>query len=210
MRQLQQVSGSQTRAVQQAEVISVQVRYAGGVAAQRGVALFIALMILVIISILGISAMRSSVTSARIATGIQVNTMSFQGAQTAIQAVINEMVGSTAGKTGNVLTDMITARSMGVVQVMERCVTASNTSVAAACSSSQFVDSRSLVQAGSQSLLEKNMKPAPGWALSGPGSYAYNAILVAGSGTVPSMGMETTNVQELALLGPKPQGDLGL
>lgn len=181
---------------------------AGAYARQKGVALFIALMILVIISIMGIAAMRSSVTNARIATGIQVNTMSFQGAQTAIQAVVNEMVGTTAGQPGNILTDMITDRSKGLTVIQKRCVTPSDTAAAAACSSTQFVDSRGLVQSGSQTLLEKSMSPAPGWALSGPGSYAYNSILVAGSGSVPSMGMNTTNLQELALLGPKPQGEL--
>lgn len=182
----------------------------GTAAPQRGVALFIALMILVIISVLGVAAMRSSVTNARITTGIQAGVMSFQGAQTAINAVINEMVGTTAGQAGNILTDMISNRATGKVVIQNRCVTAANTAVSAACTTTQFVDSRSLVRASSQSILENDMLPAPGWSLSGAGAYAYNQIIVAGAGAVPTIGITNTNVQELALLGPKPQGDLGL
>lgn len=176
---------------------------------QQGIALFVALMILVIISVLGAAAMRSSITNARIITGIQAGEMSFQGAQTAINAVINEMVGSTAGQSGNILTDMINNRVAGKVVVYKRCVTASDTSVAGACTT-QFVDSRSLVRADSQSILEEDTLPAAGWALSGAGMYAYHQIIVAGEGQVPSIGTSNTNVQKLALLGPKAQGDLGL
>lgn len=181
----------------------------GQVRRQSGIALFVALMILVIISVLGVAAMRSSVTNARITTGIQAGEMSFQGAQTAINAVINEMIGTTAGQPGNILTDMIAGHAAGTVTVQRRCVTASNTAVTGACTT-QFVDSRSLVRAGSQSILENDMLPAPGWSLSGSGSYAYYQIIVAGEGGVPSIGTNNTNVQKLALLGPKPQGDLGL
>jgi hypothetical protein len=185
---------------------------AGG--SQRGVALFVALMILVIISILGMSALRTSVTNARITTGIQIGTLGFQGAQTAINGAIDEMTGPTAGQTGNLLTAMLTARTQGLVQIQYRCVTPSDLSVAASaapsCSATQFADSRDLVQAGSESILMQTMAPAPGWTLSGPGAYGYNQIVVAGTGAVPSMGVTNTNVQNLALLGPKPQGELNL
>lgn len=179
-----------------------------GRARQQGVALFIALMILVIISVLGIASLRTSATNARIATGIQVNTVSFQAAQSAINAVVNEMVGPTAGQAGNILNDMIAARGSGVVAIQTRCVTAADTAVAGACDSADSVDSKGLVKAGSRSILRKAMRPAPGWSLSGPGSYGYNSIMVVGSGAVPSMGVSNLNVQELALLGPKPQGEL--
>ena len=62
-----------------------------GRARQQGVALMVALMILVVVSILGISAMKSSVFSAKVATGTQADAMTFEAAETALTEVYREL-----------------------------------------------------------------------------------------------------------------------
>jgi Tfp pilus assembly protein PilX len=55
---------------------------------QRGVALLVCLMLLIIISILGISAMRISMSQSVIASGSLASEMAFQAAETAISRAI--------------------------------------------------------------------------------------------------------------------------
>jgi hypothetical protein len=181
---------------------------AGSPGSQRGVALFIALMILVIISVLGVAAMRSSVTNARITTGIQVNTTSFQAAQSAITGAVNEMTGATAVQAGNLFTDLLMARNVGLVVIQRRCVTPSNTSVpvyAASGGCTSYMDSRGLVQAQSASIMKRTAPPAPGF-----NQFVNYQILVEGVGSVPGMGASHTNVQTLAVLGPKLDNEVTL
>src|SRR5690606_17517971 len=56
---------------------------------QRGAALLVALMILVIVSILGVTAMKTSMFSSKIATGTQVDAMAFEGAESAVNEAFN-------------------------------------------------------------------------------------------------------------------------
>src|SRR5690606_36675497 len=58
--------------------------YSGAPASQRGAALLVALIILVMVSLMGISALRSSVFSGKVATGIQADAMTFEAAETAL------------------------------------------------------------------------------------------------------------------------------
>lgn len=55
-----------------------------GAPEQKGVALVMALVILVILTILGISAMKSSTLELKMAAGIQDNTMAFQAAESGL------------------------------------------------------------------------------------------------------------------------------
>ncbi len=51
---------------------------------QEGAALVIALLILVVVSLLGVSAMKTSVFSAKVATGTQADAMTFEAAETSL------------------------------------------------------------------------------------------------------------------------------
>lgn len=57
---------------------------------ERGVTLVVALIILLIVSFMGVSAMRSSILNERMAFNTQARERSFQAAETAINGVINE------------------------------------------------------------------------------------------------------------------------
>ena len=51
---------------------------------QQGVALIVALIILLLVSVLGLSAMRSSIFSAKVATGVQADAMTFEVAESGL------------------------------------------------------------------------------------------------------------------------------
>src|SRR5690606_14496750 len=57
---------------------------------QAGAALFVALIILLIVSMMGVSAMKGSIFSEKMALNSQARDLSFQAAETAINGVIGE------------------------------------------------------------------------------------------------------------------------
>lgn len=59
---------------------------------QQGVALIMAMVILVILTMLGISAMKSSSLQLRMATGVQDNTMAFQAAESGLVEAFSSIV----------------------------------------------------------------------------------------------------------------------
>ena len=107
--------------------------------AQRGVALLIALLILVIVSLMGITAMKTSMFSAKISTGTQVDAMAFEGAESAVE----EAYAHLQGMSGAELQPFLRG------QVAYRCL-AGNTVKGTRCTGSERLDSRDLVQAGSR------------------------------------------------------------
>lgn len=179
------------------------VRRASGFQRQSGVALFIALVILVIISVLGIAALRGSITNLRITSGIQASAMSFQAAQTGIHAAMNEMLQATAGDDNNLLVKLLKSHTASNVVVRRRCVTSSDTSVSGDCTQLQFVDSRGLVQAGSESIMAKGYANAH-MVGTGLNTLGYLQIIVAGNGSVPDVGVGNVNVQHLVIPVPRP------
>src|SRR5690606_27430790 len=69
---------------------------------QRGAALLVALMILLIVSVIGISAMRSSSFSAKVAMGTQLDAMAFEAAETAIGQTLDKLLAADAASTDDV------------------------------------------------------------------------------------------------------------
>lgn len=105
---------------------------------QRGVALVVALLILVMISILGISAMRTSIFNAKIAVGAQVGTMTFQAAESAIAAMYEEAM-SDIKQPGHVIAMALTQKSAGLIQIQDRCVTRADVSKPGLCAAGDFL-----------------------------------------------------------------------
>ena len=58
---------------------------------EQGVALLIALLILVVVSLMGITAMKTSMFSAKIATGTQVDAMAFEGAESSVSDAFKKL-----------------------------------------------------------------------------------------------------------------------
>jgi len=63
-----------------------------GARSQKGVALAMALVVLVILTILGISAMKSSTLELKMAAGIQDSTVAFQAAESGLVAAFRDVV----------------------------------------------------------------------------------------------------------------------
>lgn len=191
-------------AVQRRASVIANKRQANSQRQQQGVALFIALIILLVISVLGITALRSSATNARVTTGIQASHLSFQGAQSAINQAIEDTLDGQAGKLSPLLADMI--EHIGEVRPT-RCVVASGT-VEGNCEA-QYVDSRQLVKASYRAEMT-GFAPKLGECISSNcaiqlGDYS---ITVAGRGDVPAMKLSHVNVQDLSLYGPKVKSEL--
>jgi len=167
---------------------------------QSGAALVIALMILVIISIVGLTALRSSVFNTKISTMNQASTMSFQGAETAIAAVFDEAVNQSFKTPGHVVSYAVAQLGFGNNVVINRCVTHGNLYLQRACTNNDFVDSRGLVQAGSRTMV----KPTPRLKLNevitdntgGSTTIRYYDFVTVADAYVPVMKMSSFNVQE--------------
>ena len=167
---------------------------------QRGAALIVALLILVIISIIGIAAMRTSLFNAKIATAAQAATMSFEGAETAISAVFDEATNQSFDTPGHVVGYAVAELGTGKTVVVYRCVTQANQYAQKACTSSDSVDSRGLVQAGSRTIVKKTGRYKTGNVLTtntgGATSIQYYDFITVADGHVPALKMNNYNVQE--------------
>lgn len=178
---------------------------------QSGVALVVSLMILMLVAVLGISAMRLSLFNAKIATSAQADTLAFQAAESAITAAYAE-----ARDDENVADSIINAAlaaysSSGTVQIQNRCITTSTVKQKSACGSGDYMDSRGLVRAESQTIMT-GQRQARGSQVSYSGAsmvnYGYYDFLTAGTGEVPRMNISNHNVQEFTKFGPMVGPDL--
>ncbi|MEQ9507665.1 MAG: PilX N-terminal domain-containing pilus assembly protein [Alloalcanivorax xenomutans] len=127
---------------------------------QRGAALLVALMILVIVSILGITAMKTSMFSSKIATGTQVDAMAFEGAESAVNEAFTSLYGMSSAQLQPFLTG----------SVGQRCLVGGEATAAVrACTSTDRMDSRGLVRAGSR-IRQEGMRAVSGGQLSMSGN----------------------------------------
>lgn len=165
---------------------------------QQGVALVIALLILALISILGVSAMRVSVFNAKIAVGAQVGTMTFQAAESAIAAVYEEAL-SDISTPGHVLGNALTQKSLGKVEIQDRCVTRNSKTKNGLCAANDFLDSRNLLKAESSTIVRNNPSMLVGFEVGSWGQYEF--VTVA-RGDMPSFNTDNINVQEFSRIAP--------
>lgn len=80
---------------------------------QKGMALIIGLMLLLVITLLGIASMRGSTMQERMSANNQQQTITFQGAESAIRAVMDELRAITPPPAGVTQSLLITALSNG-------------------------------------------------------------------------------------------------
>lgn len=176
---------------------------------QRGAALAVALMILVITSIIGVTAMRTSIMSTKITVSAQASAMSFNAAETAINAVFEE--GASAGAP--IFTELMQRYGIGDPSPEPRCVSATTIYIDGLCPDGTFMDGRGLVQAESQTVLAGigGMSGRIGQVSTsgnaGNISVSYN-FLSLGHGSVPVVNTEHFNFQEFRTTAFKPAGEL--
>lgn len=175
---------------------------------QRGAALIVALLILVIISIIGVAAMRTSIFNSKIATSAQAGTMSFQAAESALAGVLNEAETVSTSTPGHVIGSAITSLGLGSNVVQNRCVTAADTQKSGTCAAADYMDSRDLVKSSSRTVVKGKTRAKLGEQVSLGGTrFAYYDFVTVAEGGVEVMNIKNFNVQEYEIVGIVPEGD---
>lgn len=168
--------------------------------AQRGAALLVALVILVMVSLMGISALRSSMFSGKVATGIQADAMTFEAAETALGVTYRNLSSMTDQA-------LYTALNGGAV---EYCVERTNPDSAGACGANSFLDERQLLQARSISH-HAGYSPIDGSQISitGTGSvFVDYQVNMLAEGEMPTLNLENYHLQEALKRGIMPASDI--
>lgn len=179
---------------------------------QRGVALIVALLILVMISIIGIAAMRTSIFNAKISTSAQGSTMAFQAAESALAALFieaSEYNGDEADDT-NVIFLALRQLDFGTLAPIDRCVTSADLFKVGACQAADRFDERGLMQASSRLVIKPGTIPCgiggggegSQVSTSGEGSGMVRGLdyqfVAVGHGRLEPLNLDSFTVQEFA------------
>lgn len=156
---------------------------------QQGAVLVVALIIMVMVSLLGISAMRASVQSNKVATGVQADTMSFEAAETALGVVFNTL--------NNMTEQELTAAVVDGSSV-EYCIT-SNGLTDSSCENNEFMDSRNLLKAQAFATHPpNNCRPISGFDVE---EFKDLVINLLGESEMPNYNIQNHHLQEGLKLG---------
>src|SRR5699024_6759699 len=134
-----------------------------------GAALFIALIVLVIITFLGINALKSSSSDARIVTSTQAESYSFSAAESAINKIVNRMEqkDSDTDEYGYIVKDVMD----DPVNVLAFCInnaselpSGNNNASAGNCG---WYDKKEVTKSWGKVKMSESFQPSPGWSLNG-------------------------------------------
>lgn len=165
---------------------------------QRGAVLLVSLLILLMVSVLGISAMRSSIFANKVATGVQADAMTFEAAETAIAVAYGALAANNA---------LQTVFSPGYTNT--GCVTSSGMSNGA-CGANSTFDKRGLLRAEAYSYFG-GYKALSGSQISTTGGsnlFVDYKINVLGQSVMPSYNIENHHLQEALKRGIKPGSEI--
>jgi len=169
---------------------------------ERGAALLMALIILLMITLVGVSALKSGMFHERMAFNAQAEELTFQSAESAINAVISE-----AKSSGSVLTEMLEPGAVAVVH----CLSRASGLVEGDCDGDDTIDARESIQSNASSHFDAK-KPL----MNSDADYFMDYQFATeghGSFIQSSMPFSTTNYQEWRKIGPSSgqfSDDLGL
>ncbi|WP_150299496.1 pilus assembly PilX family protein [Pseudomonas profundi] len=157
---------------------------------QRGSALIVSLVILLMVSVLGLSAMRASIFSTKVSTGVQADTMTFDAAESAISLTFQKLEELTNKQLS---TAVLNGKSM------QACVNSDGILKNEACAESDHMDSRQLLRAGSYiTHLKNRCRMVSGSDIE---SYRDYVIDVLGESEMPSYDIEDNHLQEALKFG---------
>lgn len=109
---------------------------------QQGAALIVALIVMALVSVLGLSALRSSMFSGKVATSVQADAMTYEAAETAINVTYNEL---------DEMSDSDITINLGDGDVYLGCVRNGSGNFGSTCGNNDRLDVRELLQARSSS-----------------------------------------------------------
>lgn len=171
------------------------------VARQQGMALMVALIILLMTAMLGVAAMKTSIFSSRVAVGTQVDAMAFEGAESALLEAFDEL-GSEVG-----MADLVSVLDGGTYS---RCVTAANPRKQGACTDQDRLDSRNMVQASARAVLRAT-RPISGGQVSNSGSTTVLVdyeVGILGESDVVDFNLSNHHAQEALRRGIKAGAEI--
>ncbi len=167
--------------------------------AQRGAALLIALLILVIVSLMGVTAMKTSMFSAKISTGTQVDAMAFEGAESAVADAYSYLYGLEGLGLQPLFNGAIVYRCLSGDTVKDT-----------ACEGDERLDSRGLVQAQSR-IRQNGAEPVDGGAVgySGGGSTVVDYTFeILGDSEIEEFEIDNHHLQQALKRGLLVPSDL--
>ncbi|MCP5019051.1 MAG: hypothetical protein GY938_27795 [Ketobacter sp.] len=158
---------------------------------ESGAALIVALLILLMVTLIGMTSLKSGLFHERMAFNAQAEELTFQAAETAINGVIAQ-----ARFNGSLLTKIMDSGTNAVVH----CVTSDEGLEENSCSNDQTIDARDSILAQSSSLFNLK-KPLVD---SDAGSFLDYQFSSEGHGRFvqASMPFSNTNYQEWRKIGP--------
>lgn len=168
---------------------------------QRGAALFVALMILVVVSLLGISSMKSSVFSAKVSTVTQADALTFEAAETALNLAYVEL-NAMAGE------DLYALMADG--SLVTRCVTKADTKKEGDCGNADYMGTRSMLKASSSSKLD-GYELISGSQVSSSGGgmiFVDYKLAMLGESQMASFNLDNYHIQEALKRGIKPGSEI--
>lgn len=159
---------------------------------QRGAALFIALIILLLVSLAGISAMKSGIFHERMAFNSQAEELTFQASETGINAVMSKA--RTSGVFAQSIKDGSTSGRLA------HCVTSASGVIVGACTSTTTLDQRAAILADAESQFD-GVKPILG---TDPEAFMHHQFSTIGEGKFASntLPFSNKNYQEWRKVGP--------
>ncbi|MEQ3635955.1 PilX N-terminal domain-containing pilus assembly protein [Alcanivorax sp.] len=168
---------------------------------QQGAALVVALLILVVVSLLGVSAMKSSVFSAKVATGTQADAMTFEAAETGLAGAYKEL---------NNMSGADLYSSLGGGGLLVRCVTEKNIAKSGACAKGDALDSRGLIVAETSSMLNgyELVEGAEIGTTAGSMIDVDYKVAMLGESSMASFNLDNHHVQEALKRGLKPGSEI--
>lgn len=178
---------------------------------QHGAALLVALVALLVISLIGISALKMSGSDSRISTSAQAKVHSFNAAESAINEIVNMLEYRITDLTNNSSSEQILDNIIEEIgdDIWEFCLKGTETTNSA-CASSEYLDANKQVKSSAKVSLSQGFLPMPGWSLNGSIVFGMKEMTVVGYGEVPSFEIKSVNVQGLGFRGPQDNTDLRL
>ncbi len=171
---------------------------------QSGAALLVSLMILLVISLIGVAAMKTSLFNTKISSSSQAAVMAFNGAEAAISAVLLEVRQDRDSRPNHMVSDLMLQIAQGSQAPVLRCYTDANMVKVGACAATDFMDSRGLVQAYSSTVMtgvtsgsETGSQVSSSGGTSGT-RFGMYGFMTGAAGKVPVLNVEQFTVQEFA------------
>jgi Tfp pilus assembly protein PilX len=170
---------------------------------QRGMALLAALMVLMMISIIGVAAMRSSTFSAKVATGVQLDAIAFEAAESAIADTMFSVADFNSDEGSAKFDNVVTLFNGGT---LTWCILKTSKKDSACASGDRF-DSRGVVQAEARAS-STGFSATSGSQVSSSGGggvmIADFELTIQGDSTLVGYGISNRHVQQALRRGMVP------